>query len=51
MKESGWIGRTAQVPSEHEIQHKKAVLIVLESIAHIDHESMVYLFAKDLCER
>jgi hypothetical protein len=37
----GW--RTTQVASEHEVENKETVLIVLECVAHVDDKRMVYL--------
>lgn len=34
---------TAEVASEHEVENKEAVLVVLECVAHIDDEGMVDL--------
>jgi hypothetical protein len=34
---------TSQIPSQHQIQHKKAILVILESISQIDDEWVVDL--------
>ena len=35
--------RTTKVTTQHKVQHEKAILIVLERIAHIDNEWMIDL--------
>ena len=35
--------RTAQVPSQHQVQNEEAVLVILESVAKVDEERMVDL--------
>ena len=35
--------RTAQVTSQHEIQHEETVLVVLEGISEVDDERMIDL--------
>jgi hypothetical protein len=35
--------RTAQIPAQHQVQHKETVLVVLESISQVDDEGMVDL--------
>jgi hypothetical protein len=35
--------RTTQVPTEHEIEDKETILVVLESVSKVDNEWMVNL--------
>ena len=43
-------GLTSEVPPEHEVEHEKAVLVVLEGIAQIDNEGVIDLREDMRCE-
>jgi len=44
-------GLTSEVPPEHEVEHEKAVLVVLEGITQIDNEGVIDLREDDMrCE-
>ena len=36
--------RTAQVPSQHQVQHEEAVLVILESVTKVDDERVIDLY-------
>ena len=42
-----WKELTSQVTTQHQIQDKEAVLIILERITHIDNERMIDLHASE----
>lgn len=43
----GWgLGLTAKITAEHQIEHEKAVFIVLEGISQVDDERVVNLIGR-----
>ena len=36
---------TSQITSQHQIQHEEAVLVILESITHVNDKGMINLWA------
>ena len=41
--ENVWEVRTTEVTTQHKIQHKEAILIILERITHVDDEWVIDL--------